>query len=320
MKKSHKIIIALLSIALIVTIVIFSYRYGVIAKAKTGYLVYADNTINVIDLKNTTKTKYNVDGYYDFGLIGKYYGGDFCCTAINNETTEQEIVLFKNGVVEKSYSVSEQIVSISAYNDKVYYLTEEGRLNGSLYCIYENETEVIESNVEEFALNSLGEIVYIKEKDDNDKQSSMENDSNGELYYLANGKSIKLGEAYSALWLNDNELLVDAEKVNITYRDNGDILSAMHSIEEYIVTVENNKWTYSEEFNRLSSHVIEISPDNNKAITFITDEAFTTPYYGIYHIEKDIFIKKAVYDGTNNKKIFDNMNSNTLWLDKNPME
>lgn len=115
MKKSHKIIITTFAIVLIVAILMFSYRYGVIAKAKTGYLVYADNTINVIDLKNTTKIKYNVDGYYDFSLIGEYYGGDFCCIAINNETTEQEILLFKNGVVEKSYSVSKKIICISAY-------------------------------------------------------------------------------------------------------------------------------------------------------------------------------------------------------------
>ena len=319
MKKSHKIIITLLAIALIITIVVFSYRVGVIAKAKTGYLVYVDNTINVIDLKNTTKIKYNVDGYYDFSLIGEYYGGDFCCLAINNETTKQEIVLFKNGVVEKSYSVSEQIVSISAYNDKVYYLTEEGRLNGSLYCIYENETEVIESNVKTFTLNSLGEIVYIKEKNDTDKQSAVEDDINGEMYYFTNGKHIKLGESYSALWLNDNELLVDAEKVDITYRDNGEILSVGHTFEEYIVTVENNKWTYSKEFNKVP-HIVDISPDNNKAITFITSEGFDIPYYGIYHIEKDIFMKKAIYDGVNNEDVFGEMNSNTLWLNENPME
>ncbi len=319
MKKSHKTIIALLSIALIVSILMFSYRYGVIAKAKTGYLVYADNTINVIDLKNTTKTKYSVDGYYDFSLIGEYYGGDFCCIAINNETTEQEILLFKNGTVEKSYSVSEKIISISAYNDKVYYLAEENRNKGSLNCIYKDETELIANDVEEFAINSIGEIVYIIEKPDNNNQSSMENDSNDELYYLANGKSIKLGEAYSALWLNDNELLVDAEKVEKTYRDNGDLLSTTHIPEDYIVNVKSNKWIYSEDFIEVP-FIVDISSDNNKAITFITNEGFDTPYYGIYHIEKDIFMKKAIYDGVNNEDVFEEMGSNTLWLNENPME
>ena len=319
MKKSHKIIITTFAVVLIVAAAIFSYRYGVIAKAKTGYLVYADNTINVIDLKNTTITKYNVDGYYDFSLIGEYYGGDFCCIAINNETAEQEILLFKNGTVEKSYSVPEKIISISAYNDKVYYLTEESRNKGSLNCIYKDETELIANDVEEFAINSIGEIVYIIEKPDNDNQSSMENDSNDELYYLANGKSIKLGEAYSALWLNINELLVSAEKVEKTFRDNGDLLSTKHTVEDYIVDAKSNKWTYSEEFNKIP-HIVDISPDNNKAITFITDESFSTPYYGIYHIEKDICVKKAIYDGVNNEDVFGEMNSNTLWLNENPME
>ena len=319
MKKSHKIIITTFAIVLIVAIVIFGYRYGVIAKAKTGYLVYVDNTINVIDLKNTTKTKYNVDGYYDFSLIGEYYGGDFCCIAINNETTEQEILLFKNGTVEKSYSVSEKIISISAYNDKVYYLAEENRNKGSLNCIYKDETELIANDVEEFAINSIGEIVYIIEKPDNNNQSSMENDSNDELYYLTNGKSIKLGEAYKALWLNNNELLVSAEKVEKTFRDNGDLLSTKHTFEDYIVNVKSNKWIYSEDFNTVP-FIVDISSDNNKAITFITDEVFNTPYYGIYHIEKDICIEKAIYDGVNNEDIFDEMNLNTLWLNENPME
>ncbi len=319
MKKSRIIVLVILVIVLLVTSVVVGYRYSVISNAKTGYLVYADNTINVIDLKNTTKTKYNVDGYYDFSLIGEYYGGDFCCIAINNETTKQEILLFKNGVVEKSYSVSKKIICISAYNDKVYYLAEESRNKGSLNCIYKDETELIANDVEEFAINSIGEIVYIIEKPDNNNQSSMENDSNGELYYFTNGKHIKLGESYSALWLNDNELLVDAEKVDITYRDNGEILSVGHTFEEYIVNVENNKWTYSKEFNKVPN-IVDISPDNNKAITFITSEGFDIPYYGIYHIEKDIFMKKAIYDGVNNEDVFGEMNSNTLWLNENPME
>ena len=320
MKKSHKIIITTFAIVLIVAILMFSYRYGVIAKAKTGYLVYADNTINVIDLKNTTKIKYNVDGYYDFSLIGEYYGGDFCCLAINNETTKQEILLFKNGDVEKSYTIAEKVMSISAYNDKVYYLTEESRNKGSLNCIYKDETELIANDVEEFAINSIGEIVYIIEKPDNDNQSSVEDDINGELYYLADNKTIKLGEACGVdAWLSNDELLITTEKVDITYRENGEVASAGHTFEEYIVYVENNEWTYSKEFNKVP-HVVDISPDNNKAITFITSEGFDIPYYGIYHIEKDICVKKAIYDGVNNEDVFGEMNSNTLWINENPME
>lgn len=319
MKKSRIVVLVILVIVLLVTSVVVGYRYSVISNAKTGYLVYADNTINVIDLKNTTNTKYNVDGYYDFSLIGEYYGGDFCCIAINNETTEQEILLFKNGTVEKSHSVSKKIICISAYNDKVYYLAEESRNKGSLNCIYKDETELIANDVEEFAINSIGEIVYTLEKPNNNNQSSMENDSNGELYYIANEKTVKLGEAYKAIWLNNNELLVFAEKVDLTYRENGDVLSARHTVEDYIVDAKSNKWTYSEEFNKIP-HIVDISPDNNKAITFITDESFSTPYYGIYHIEKDICVKKAIYDGVNNEDVFAEMNSNTLWLNENPME
>ena len=152
MKKSRIILLAVLVVFLVVTVSITGYRNNVISEAKTGYLVYVDNNINVIDLRRTIKTEYNVDGYSELNNIGKYYGGDFCCIAINNETTEQEILLFKNGTVEKSYSASEKIISISAYNDKAYYLAEESRNKGSLNCIYKDETELIANDVEEFAI------------------------------------------------------------------------------------------------------------------------------------------------------------------------
>ena len=320
MKKSRIILLAVLVVFLVVTVSITGYRNNVISEAKTGYLVYVDNNINVIDLETTTKTEYNVDGYSNLRCIGNYYGGDFCCLAFNNETKDQEILLFKNGTVEKSYSVSKKIICISAYNDKVYYLAEESRNKGSLNCIYKDETELIANDVEEFAINSIGEIVYIIEKPDNDNQSSVEDDINGELYYLADNKTIKLGEACGVdAWLSNDELLITTEKVDITYRENGEVASAGHTFEEYIVYVENNEWTYSKEFNKVP-HVVDISPDNNKAITFITSEGFDIPYYGIYHIEKDIFMKKAIYDGVNNEDVFEEMGSNTLWLNENPME
>ncbi len=63
MKKSRIIFLAVLAIILVVTVAITGYRNSVISKAKTGYLVYADDTIKVINLETTGKREYKVDRY-----------------------------------------------------------------------------------------------------------------------------------------------------------------------------------------------------------------------------------------------------------------
>ncbi len=313
MIKTRKIILAILIVVLVVLIAICGYRSNIISKAKTGCLIYADESIVVINLNETTKKEYNINGYSNLNEIGQYYGGDFCCVAVNNETNEQEILLFKNGVVEKSYPVIEKIISISVYNDKVYYLTEDGCFN----CVHENETELIESNIEEFALNNLGEIAYIKEiPDDN---YSAEDSINGELYYYVNGTNKKLGEAYRVQWLTDRKLLVGSENVFKEYGADGELISVGHSPEDYIVTIGNNEWTYSKGFNKVPP-VACLSPNGKKSVVYYSDEGFTTLFFGIYDIERDICDKNAIYDGINNKDVFDDMGANILWLEENPME
>lgn len=299
MKKSRVIILVLVAILSISLIVVLGYRGSVIAKAKTGYMVYANEKIVVIDLEETTKTEYNIDGYSNCDNIGKYYGGDFSCRAINNITNTQEILLFKNGNVERSYPVTEEIISLSAFNDIVYYLTIDGNLN----CISNNETQIIANNIEEYALNSLGELVYIQEIADNEDYD-IESDMDGMLYYSVNGKTKKLGEANSVIWLSDNELLVNAE-----------------NYDDYIVTVDDNQWTLSKEFNKIP-FIVDMSSDGKKAITEICDSSLTYLYFGIYDIEKDIFSKKAIHDGIKNEDVFGEMyfDMGTLWLDENPMK
>lgn len=309
MKKSRIIFLAVLAIILVVTVAITGYRNSVISKAKTGYLVYADDTIKVINLETTSKTEYNVDGYSELRYIGKYYGGDFCCLAFNNETKEQEILLFKNGKIEKSYPFLEDDASITAHNDKVYYLTLDSSNKGDLVCISDNETSIIESDVKSFALNSNGAIAYIK------YIPTKDNGIYGDLYYLKNGNVTKLGEAISAEWLSDDELLVDTE----TITESSDSKVTSHVFEEYIVSVSNNEWTFSKEFNRIPN-VIEISLDGKNAIVYGEREITNSRFYGIYNIEKNICDKDCIYDGTNNKDVFVDVHSDILWIDTNPME
>lgn len=312
MEKTRKIKLIISAIALIVLFVIFGYKNSIISDAKTGYLVYADDTIVIIDLEATTQTEHNVDGYSSFDNIGKYFGGDFCCVATNNETIEQEILLFKNGVVEKSYPIMEDILSVSVYNDVVYYLTKDGNLN----YICDDKTELLANNIEEFVLNSLGGMAYIKEIPD--EEYSAESSINGELYYYVNEKATKLGEAYRAKWLSDKELLVSTEKVDKEYDSDGALISAGHIPEDYIVNVKNNEWICSKEFNKIPL-VACVSPDGKKAVVYYSDEGFTTLFFGIYDIERDICDKNAIYDGINNKDVFDDMGTNIIWFDENPM-
>lgn len=313
MEKTRKIKLIISAIALVVLFAIFGYKNSIISDAKTGYLVYADDIIAVVDLETTTKTEYNVNGYSNFDSIGKYYGGDLCCVAINNETTEQEILLFKNGNVEKSYLVIEDILSVSAYNDVVYYLTKDG----NLICLSDSKTELIASDINEFALNDLGGIAYIKEIPDEDY--SAESTINGELYYYANGTERKLGEACSVVWLSDNQLLADTEKVDKVYDTDGELVSAGHTWESYIISIENNEWTISPKFSKIPS-IVDISLDGKKAIvTKSKDMSLETLIFGIYDIEKDICDENAIYDGVNYEEVFGDMGANTLWLDENPM-
>ena len=308
MKKSRIILLAILAIILVVTTAIFSYRSNMISKAKTGYLVYADETVNVINLETTTKTEYNVDGYSELRCIGKYYGGDFCCVAKNNVTESYEILLFKNGVIEKSHPFSDDYASVAAYNDKVYYLIWDSSNKGDLVCISNDENSIIESDVKSFALNSNGALAYVKHIPTKD------NGIYGDLYYLENGNTTKLGEAISAIWLSDNELSVDTE----TITESSDSKVTSHIFEEYIVSVSNNEWTFSKEFNRIPN-VIEFSPDGKKAMVY-GETDLNTPFLGIYIIEKNICDKDCIYNGTDNKEIFADMSLGVLWLDTNPME
>ena len=299
MKKTRVIILMLVAILSISLIVVFGYRGSVIAKAKTGYMVYANEKIVVIDLDETTRTEYSIDGYSNCGNIGKYYGGDFSYRAINNKTNAQEILLFKNGSIERSYPVTEKIISLSAYNDVVYYLTIDGNLN----CISNNETKIIANNIGEYVLNSCGELAYIQEIDDNEDYD-IESDMDGMLYYSVNGKTKKLGKANSVIWLSNNELLVNAE-----------------NYDDYIVTVDDNQWTFSKEFNKIP-FIVNVSSEGKKAITETGDSSYTYLYLGIYDIEKDIFSKKAIHDGIKNEDVFGGMylGMDKLWLDENPMK
>lgn len=308
MKKSRIILLAILAIILVVTVAITGYRNSVISKAKTGCLVYADETVNVINLETTSKTEYNVDGYSELRCIGKYYGGDFCCVAKNNATESYEILLFKNGVIEKSYPFSYDYASVVAYNEKVYYLTWDSSNKGNLVCISGDEKSIIESDVKDFSLNSQGALAYVK---------YIPNDNDGiygELYYSENANATRLGEAISAMWLSNNELLVNTEIIKESY----DSKVISHIYEEYIVKVANNEWTFSKEFNK-NPNVVEISPDGKNAIVYGTTE-LDRKFIGIYNIEKNICDKDCIYDGVNNKDIFGNTTSNILWFDKNPME
>lgn len=302
------IFLAVLAIILVLTVAITGYRNSVISKVKTGYLVYADDTIKVINLETTSKTEYNVDGYSELRYIGKYYGGDFCCLAFNNETKEQEILLFKNGKIEKSYPFLEDDASITAHNDKVYYLTLDSSNKGDLVCISDNETSIIESDVKSFVLNSNGAIAYIK------YIPTKDNGIYGDLYYLKNGNVTKLGEAISAKWLSDEELLVCTETIKESYDE---VIS--HVYDDYIVSVSNNEWIFSKEFN-IIPNVAEFSPDGKNAIVYGEGEITNSRFYGIYNIEKNICDKDCIYDGTNNKDVFVDVHSDILWIDTNPME
>ena len=68
-------------------------------------LIYADvNDNKLISYKISEKaeTRISFDGYSEYLLVGKYIGGEYCCVS-KGENSFFDVLLIKNGNIEKTY-------------------------------------------------------------------------------------------------------------------------------------------------------------------------------------------------------------------------
>lgn len=93
-------------------------------------LIYADvNDNKLISYKISEKaeTRISFDGYSEYLLVGKYIGGEYCCVS-KGENSLYDVLLIKNGNIEKTYQLSFCPDEIAATDGGIYCLT-----NGKIY-------------------------------------------------------------------------------------------------------------------------------------------------------------------------------------------
>lgn len=146
-------------------------------------LIYADVNDKLISYKISEKaeTRISFDGYSEYLLVGKYIGGEYCCVS-KGENSFFDVLLIKNGNIEKTYQLSFCPDEIAATDDGIYCLT-----NGKIYRLStaDNTESLYKDNVyTNYRLNMLitdkGDLVY----------SRQENNGNVSLVLDCDGQEI----------------------------------------------------------------------------------------------------------------------------------
>ena len=133
-------------------------------------LIYADVNNRLISYKISEKaeTRISFDGYSEYLLVGKYIGGDYCCVS-KGENSFFDVLLIKNGNIEKTYQLSFCPDEIAATDGGIYCLT-----NGKIYRLStaDNTESLYKDNVytHDYRLNMLitdkGDLVYSRQEND----------------------------------------------------------------------------------------------------------------------------------------------------------
>lgn len=132
-------------------------------------LIYADVNDKLISYKISEKaeTRISFDGYSEYLLVGKYIGGEYCCVS-KGENSLYDVLLIKNGNIEKTYQLSFCPDEIAATDGGIYCLT-----NGKIYRLStaDNTENLYKDNVyTNYRLNMLitdkGDLVYSRQEND----------------------------------------------------------------------------------------------------------------------------------------------------------
>ena len=162
--KNKKILIISLCAVLIALVAAASVML------KRHSLIYADvNDNKLISYKISEKaeTRISFDGYSEYLLVGKYIGGEYCCVS-KGENSLYDVLLIKNGNIEKTYQLSFCPDEIAATDGGIYCLT-----NGKIYRLStaDNTENLYKDNVyTNYRLNMLitdkGDLVYSRQEND----------------------------------------------------------------------------------------------------------------------------------------------------------
>lgn len=164
--KNKKILIISLCAVLIALVAAVSVMLKRNSISKHS-LIYADVNDKLISYKISEKAKTRIffDGYSEYLLVGKYIGGEYCCVS-KGENSLYDVLLIKNGNIEKTYQLSFCPDEIAATDDGIYCLT-----NGKIYRLStaDNTESLYKDNVyTNYRLNMLitdkGDLVYSRQE------------------------------------------------------------------------------------------------------------------------------------------------------------
>lgn len=310
MKKGTIVFLSLaITLSLILSVFIIFYQKS-IESLKTGYLVYSNNstgTLCVYDVENSMKMTYSINGFSNIKGVGNYYGGDFCCVGKNEQSNNNEILLFKDGSLEKTIPISYKALHSVAYEQNIYFTTEK-----ELYSIDKNNSEcVFIDNIYSIPfINSKGIIAYLR----NDTDLSSETDYyQNTLCVFNNGKIQEFGIVDQIIcWLSEDEVLV--RKTDNVIAQNGNVQTTKYNSENVIINISTKEKETTRMFDKTVLQA-SLSKDNTKSICWYPMDGSTDIMkIGIYDIKNNKNYKAVI-----GKSSLNSVSSVFVWSDENPM-
>lgn len=168
--KNKKILIIPLCAVLIALVAAVSVmlKRNSISKHSLIYADVNDNKLISYKISEKAETRISFDGYSEYLLVGKYIGGEYCCVS-KGENSFFDVLLIKNGNIEKTYQLSFCPDEIAATDGGIYCLT-----NGKIYRLStaDNTENLYKDNVytHKYRLNMFitdkGDLVYLRQEND----------------------------------------------------------------------------------------------------------------------------------------------------------
>lgn len=311
MKKSVTICLSVAVILLLIFDIIIIFHNKAVTDLKKGYLVYSNHstgTLCVYDVENSMKMTYSIDRFSNIKGVGKYYGGDFCCVGENEQSSNNEILLFKDGSLEKTIPISYKAFSSVACEQDIYFATKK-----KLYSIDKSSNEcVFVDNIWSIPfINSKGIVAYLR----NDTDLNSETDYyQNTLCVFNNGKIQEFGIVDQIIcWLSEDEVLV--RKTDTVIAQNGKDQTIKYNSENVIINISTKEKETTRMFDKTVLQA-SLSNDNTKAICWYPMDGSTDMMkLGIFDINNDKNYKSAI--GTSS---LNDISSTFVWLDENPMK
>lgn len=283
---------------IISSIVIF--HISTVNEYQTGYLVWADKTINVYNYTSDTKKEYIFEEY-NCSNIGKYYGGDFCCIGYSNGA--EFALLFDDGIIEDTICLPYNTEQVASLKNEIIFLSENrifsiDRYSGECKLLVDN------ANSGDFYLNENGDIAFIRAEKDIST-----------LYVYSNDKEINLGNATQIMcWSSNKELIVKTFDSMITETDYGSKTTVISK--NYIVNIKNNSWKETSLYKDV--RCVSAWTLNNQSICWFT-AIDSTEYYPLGFVDLNTRVRsKWALDNDIIK--YDEGPTFFEWLEENPMK